>query len=43
MQVVEGELLDATMCHDQVAELRQRFEQGSVKPEDYVNATDLLC
>jgi hypothetical protein len=40
--VAEGELLDVTMHCDQVAELHQCFEQGSVKPEDFVDTVNFL-
>jgi hypothetical protein len=42
MWVAEGELLDVTKCCDQVAELRQRFERGSMKPKDFVDAVNFL-
>ncbi|KAJ7368948.1 hypothetical protein DFH08DRAFT_947834 [Mycena albidolilacea] len=42
LRVAEGDMLDATTRHDQVAELRQRFQQGKVKEDDFVDAVDLL-
>jgi hypothetical protein len=42
MWVAEGDLLDTTLCHDQVVELRWCFEGGSVKPEEYVDTVDVL-
>ncbi|KAJ7310075.1 hypothetical protein DFH08DRAFT_974429 [Mycena albidolilacea] len=39
---VMEELQDATVCCDQVGKLRQRFERGSIEPNDYIDTIDVL-
>jgi hypothetical protein len=38
----QDNLLEATTNRDQIAELRQHFEQGDIEPTHYVDAVDLL-
>jgi hypothetical protein len=38
----QDDMVEATSRRDQIAELRQRFEQGNLESMDYVDAVDLL-
>jgi hypothetical protein len=38
----QDDMVEATSCRDQIAELRQRFERGNLQSMDYVDAVDLL-
>jgi hypothetical protein len=42
LHTAKENMLEAATHHDQIAELRQRFERGDVQPTHYVDAVDLL-
>ncbi|KAJ7318377.1 hypothetical protein DFH08DRAFT_819981 [Mycena albidolilacea] len=43
LHTAQDDMAEAMSRHDQVVELRQRFEWGSIHSMDYVNVVDLLC
>ncbi|KAJ7346459.1 hypothetical protein DFH08DRAFT_809371 [Mycena albidolilacea] len=43
LRIAQANMMEATTHRNQIAELRQCFEWGDVKPTHFVNAVDLLC
>jgi hypothetical protein len=42
LRTAQDDMAEATSRHDQITELRQRFERGNLDSMDYVDAVDLL-
>jgi hypothetical protein len=42
LRTAQDDMVEATSRRDQIAELRQHFEQGDLESMDYVDAVDLL-